>query len=132
MRDEQFVSSRHVEVEGRRHPAQQLQTGVEQCRSWFAGINIERPPIVENDTEIAIAARAMVPRRPIHHYRWFLCQKRRYLALDLRVGTDHAMRIDNGFGNAGRAGGEEKLGDGFSTNSRGGSFHGLAPATIAA
>ena len=58
-----------------------------------------------------VAAEGVVPRQPVHQHRRLLGQHRHALAHHLLVGAPHAVRVDDGLGQLGRARGEQELGD---------------------
>ena len=65
----------------------------------------------QHQPKVVVAAKGVVPRQPVHQYRWLLRQHRHRLRHLLLVGTHHALGVDDGFGQFGRATGEQELDD---------------------
>ena len=65
----------------------------------------------QHEIEIVVGAEGMAPRQPIEDDGPLLVQERPQLCQGLLVGTQHAMRVDDAFGRAGRSRGEQDLGD---------------------
>ena len=65
--------------------------------------------MVEHEEEIMVAAKGVIPRRPIHQHR----RNVKHTGLGLRnlllIGADHALRVDHRFWKLGGAAGEEEF-----------------------
>ena len=106
VRNQQLITSGHVEVNRRRYSAQQLNARTKKRGRRFAGIDVQRAAIVQDDVEVAVAAGGVIPGSPIHHHRRLIGENGRHLPLHLGIGTEHAMRVDDCLRHAGRSRGE--------------------------
>ena len=100
---------RHIEIERRRYPPQELERRTDVFARRLAGIDIERAAILQRDVEDAVAARCVIPRQPVDHHRPLRGEETHHLALHLAGGAQHAVRVDDGLGIAGRSGREQEF-----------------------
>ena len=131
MRDQKFVAARHIEINCRRHAAKQFEACAKERGRWLSRIDVERASVVEDEIEIAVAAGSVIPRGPVDHHQRIFLQHGRDLAFHLRIGAEHAVRVDHGFRHAGGTGGEEIFRDSLPADVAGRGENGVAPAAVA-
>ena len=111
-RQQRLVALGHVEVPGRRDLAQIAHRLLDQAGHRLAFVDIHRAAVVEHEADIVIAAGGVVPWRPVDNHRRLVLEIGQRRAQHHLVGAPHALGVDHAFGHAGRAGGEQDLGDG--------------------
>ena len=113
---------RHVEVHRWRDLAQVAQRLVDERGRRLAFVDVERAAIGQHHAEVVVAAEGVVPGQPVDQHRALLGQDRHRLSHLLLVGAPHAVGVDDGLGQLGRAAGEQELDDGVG---RGGLLGGI-------
>ena len=116
MRQQHLESFRHVEIDRRRDVAQIARGGVDGAGQRLAVVDIERAAIVQHEVEIVIAAEGVVPRQPVDDHRRLVGDEGEAAADHRLVGAQHQLGVDDAFGLAGRAGGEQDFGDGVGSD----------------
>ena len=112
MRQQHLETFRHVEIDRRRDVAQIAHGGVDGAGQRLAVVDIERAAVVQHEVEIVIAAEGVVPRQPVDDHRRLVGDEGEAAADHRLVGAQHQLGVDDAFGLAGRAGGEQDFGDG--------------------
>ena len=108
-----LIALGHIEIDGRRDFFQVADGLCDRAGRGRAIVDVKRAAIVENNSEIVVAARSVVPGQPVDHDRRFVLQEGKRMRNHHLVAGQHAMRIDHGLGHAGRAGCEQELGHGI-------------------
>ncbi len=102
---------RHVEIDGRRDLAQ-IAHGLRHAgRGRIAVVDVERAAIGDDQPEIMVGAERVAPRQPVHDHRRLVLHEGEAGRKHRLVRRQHAVGVDHRLRRAGRAGGEQDLGD---------------------
>ena len=107
-----FKARGHVEVHGGRDFAQIAQRLGNACGGGLAFVDIDRAAVVQRQTNVLVATKGVVPRQPVHQHGRAFDHVGHGLCNLLLVGAPHAVGVDDGLGQLGRARGKQKFGDG--------------------
>src|SRR2546422_589327 len=110
--DEQLIAARHIEVNGRRDVLQIGECAWKERWHRSAAVDVERASVSQDQIEVVVAAKSMIPGQPIDQNGRLHLEERPHLSLGLLVRAQHALRIDDAFGFIRRARSKQHLCDG--------------------
>src|SRR5271154_2894901 len=109
-----FVAFGDVEIYGGGNFAEVADGFLDERGAGLAIIYIEAAAIIESDAGIVISAESVIPGEPIEEDGRLVLQEAENLRDHLLLAAEHAVSVDDAFGHAGGAGGEEDFCDGVS------------------
>src|SRR3989304_7530438 len=107
----QLKTPGHVEIDRGRNVAQIAHSLREQRRHGTTSVDIEGATVAEDEIEIVISAKCVIPRQPVDDDRRRVFQEWPNLRPRLLIGAKHALRVDDPLGLTGRSRSEEQFSD---------------------
>ena len=109
MREQHRVPNGHIEVDRWRDLFEIAYRGIDRISGGFPRVEVQRSALLEHEVEVVVAAKGVIPRKPVDEHRWRLLHERPALLHHLLIGAEHPVRVDHCFWESRRPGREQVL-----------------------